>query len=265
MSFTVDVKQTDNKIGQPLVSPSRQTILPVVTNNGNIRGFFTIAATTFTGAETSFVLADGPVAITSVTLPKKVDNGSGYGVEQYMAVVYNDVEERLRPWLGYSAFVNTNDTGYRLAYTQPTQGYMSRFNRGVLITNLLVGMADEAPMTVPLVPPEAHNGVMRWAASMNVNSTQLNCGFFDFQWITLFRAKSDRKALRIEIVSNPAGGVFKSTLVPNPVVTPEGNTEFNTVRIIKLVPATPGAYVFVYKVTDDQDQSTTCQLTLTIV
>lgn len=261
--MTHDNFATDNKLGLPLSAPSTQTILPVVTDNGNIQGFFTISETTFTGAETTFALAEGSVAIKSVTLPEKVSDGRGYGVRQYMAAVY--ATPRLREWLGYSAFVNTNDTGYGVRHVMPTQGWFTYYNRGVLVTNLLVGM--DATVTVPEsnVPPDASNGTIRWVASMSAASSQMKCGFFDFPWVDLFKVKSDRTAVRIEIVSNPAGGEFKSTLVPNPTITPLGGVEFNTVRIIRLKDVAAGAYVFTYKVVDDKNQSTTCTLTLTVV
>jgi len=255
--------ETNNKKGIPLTHPSSQTIIPVVTDNGNIMGFFTIASTTFDGTETTFDLAEGPIALTSITLPPKVDDGSNYGVEQYMAAYYD--APHLREWLGYSAFVSINDTGYGTQYSMPTQGYVRRHNRGVLITNLRVTMDTLVTVPEPGVPPNVQNAAIRWVAKLSANSASLKCGFFDFPWTTLFKAKSDRTPLRIEIVANPPGGEFKSTLVPNPVITPLGFVEFNTVRIIKLHEAHSGDYVFQYSVLDDKNQSTPCTLTLTVV
>ncbi len=255
--------QTNNKLGLPLEAPVAQTILPVMCDNGNIMGFFTIGATTFDGTETEFALAEGDVALTSITLPKGVDNGSGYGVEQYMAVYYE--QPRLREWLGYAAFVSVNDTGYQLSYSMPSQGWVTRMNRGTLITNLSVQMDTLTTVVEPEVPPNVQNGAVRWAAAMNVNSPQLkSCGFFDFNWVALFQAKSKATPLRIEVVNNPASGEFKSSLVPNPVVMPLGGIEFNTVRIIKLKDVEAGVYVFNYLVIDDKNQSTPCVLTLTV-
>lgn len=261
--MTFSNTETNNKLGLALMSPSTQTILPVVTDNGNLQGFFSIASTTFAGTETSFPLAEGPVALTTVTLPQKVYDGHHIGVQQYMAVAYDD--PKARAWLGYSAFVGVNDTGYGMQHLMPSQGWFTRFNRGVLITNLQVNMAADSPAVPSSTQPTAQNGAIRWVASMNVNSTQLEGGFFDFPWIDLFKAKSSATAMRIEIVSNPIGGAFKSTLVPNPAITPLGGVEFNTVRIIRLQEAVAGSYVFTYKVYDDQNQSTTCTLTLTLV
>ncbi len=261
--MTFSNTETNNKLGLPLKQPSIQTIIPVVTDNGNIMGFFTIAATTFDGTETSFALLEGPVEITSITLPAKASDGSNYGVEQYMAAYYDT--PRLREWLGYSAFVSVNDTGYDTRYSMPTQGYVRRHNRGILITNLSVGMDTQVTVLEPAVPPNVQNAAVRWVAKLSANSVTLQCGFFDFPWTTLFQAKSDLTPIRIEIVANPPGGKFKSTLVPNPVISPLGNIEFNTVRIIKLGEAHAGDYVFNYMVIDDKNQSTPCTLTLTVV
>lgn len=261
--MTFSNTETNNELGLALKQPSSQTIIPVVTDNGNIMGFFTIAKTTFDGTETTFDLSEGPIDITSITLPAKVDDGSGYGVEQYMAAYY-DVP-RLREWLGYSAFVSVNDTGYATSYSMPVQGYVRRHNRGILITNLSVTMDTQGSVLEVNVPPNVQNAAVRWVAKLSANSVSLKCGFFDFPWTTLFKAKSDLTPLRIEIVANPVGGVFKSTLVPNPVISPLGNVEFNTVRIIKLGDAVPGDYVFNYLVVDDKNQSTPCTLTLSVV
>lgn len=250
------------------MNASKQTILPVICGgNGNIQGFLTIASTTFTGTETSFMTSDGPIAITTVTLPQKVDDGSGYGVSQFMAAVYPDSDYLTRSWIGYSAWVNTNDTGYGRSFSIPTQGYIIHYSRGVLLTNLLVNMAAQDQIPPSNLPPNVQNGTMRWVASMSVNSAQLECGFFDFPWTTLFKAKSPDNVdpLTIEVVSNPPGGAFKSTMVPNPVIAPLGGVHFNTVRIIKLGDAPAGVYVFTYKVTDTKNASTTCTLTLTLV
>lgn len=265
--MTFSNTETGNKYGLPLAAPSKQSILPIICGgNGSLQGFFTINTTTFTGSETSFALAEGSVAIKTVTLPSKVNDGRNYGVEQYMAVVYSDDELLKRPWIGYSSWVNTNDTGYFLSYSMPTQGWMTRYGRGILITNLLVNMAADTMTPPSNTPPSASNAAIRWVASMEENSSQMDCGFFDFNWVQLFVAQSPNiDPLSIEIISNPVGGAFKSTLVPNPTVAPLGGVQFNTVRIIRLTTAAPGAYVFTYKVHDTKGGTTNCTLTLTLV
>lgn len=262
-----NVFATSNKYGLPLKAPSSQTILPIICGgNGMLRGFFTIAKTVFTGAETTFALAEGPVAIKSVTLPDTVDDGRGYGVKQYMAAVYDDDELFARPWIGYSAWVDTNDTGYALSYSMPTQGWMTRYNRGVLITNLLVAMDEQSLLPPADLPPVVTPGAVRWVASMDVNGSQLECGFFDFNWVDLFKVTSPgNNPIRLDLVSNPPGGAFKSTLVPYQAIQPTGAVEFNTVRIIKLLNAAAGTYVFNYNVVDDHNVSTPVVLTLTLV
>jgi hypothetical protein len=262
-----DNHATNNKLGLPLATPSHQTILPIFCGgNGNLQGFFTIASTTFNGSETSFTLADGAVPIQSVTLPKKVSDGSNYGVQQYMAVVYPDDQVSKRPWVGHSAWVDTNDTGYAISYSMPSQGWYTRYNRGTLITNLRVNMAALSMTPPSSTPPSATNATQRWVASMNRLSSELECGFFDFNWVSLFKASSPSiDPLSITIVSNPAGGVFKSTLVPYQVVAGQGGVQFNTVRIIRLLDAAAGTYVFNYQVTDTKGNTTPCTLTLTVV
>jgi hypothetical protein len=260
--------QTSNQLGLPLSQPSKQTILPVVCGgNGNLQGFFAINATTFTGTETSFALLEGSVAITSVTLPQKVDNGSGFGVGQYMAVVYPDDEVRERPWLGYSAFVATDDVGYLGAHHQlPTQGWGTRYYLGTLVTNLEVNMAADVSSPPTTAPPVVTSGTLRWAASVKVADLEAQCPFIDFNWVDLFKAGTTNvDPLRIDVVSNPPGGFFKSTLVPYTSVAPLGGVQFNTIRIIRLGAPPPADYTFNYVVTDSLNQTTNVALTLTVV
>lgn len=266
--MTHDNFSTSNKLGLPLSIPSKQSILPIICGHDSlIQGFFPIAVTTFDGTETSFTVDGNPVAITTVTLPTKVDDGTGFGVKQYMAVVYPTEQKLERPWLGYSTFTPDDDAQYMGArHVMPTQGWKTQYYLGPLVTNLLVGMADDVFNPQVINPPTVQNGTIRWVASMDTNPTGLDCGFFDFLWTDLFKASTNGiDPLMLEIVSNPAGGFFKSTLVPSPVVSPLGGTFFNTVRIIRLLDTPPGNYVFTYKVTDTKNQTTNCQLTLTVV
>jgi hypothetical protein len=127
---------------------------------------------------------------------------------------------------------------------------------------------DAATGTIPggPVPPTASPAGIRWACALTINELSANCGFIDFNWVELFAAQSASiDPLRIEIVSNPAGGEFKTTIVPYPVVAPLGGIEFNTLRIIKLKPAAAGAYVFNYRVVDTKGQATPVTFTLTVV
>lgn len=260
---------TDNMLGQPLAAPSTQTILPVICGgNGNLRGWLAIASTTFDGTETSFTTSDGPVAITTVTLPSLVVNDDlKHRVHQYMAAVFPDDQEHLRPWLGYTAFVGVDESQYAMQWFMPAVGQGYRLNVGPLFTDLTVRMDADAG-TPPSAPgaPSVTSGTLKWSASISMNDLVNGCNFIDFNWVTLFKASAqDNQPLRIDIVSNPASGEFKTTIVPYPSIVGAGDVEFNTLRIIKLKPVAAGAYTFNYNVVDQQGQATPVTLTLTIV
>lgn len=257
---------TQNKLGLPLLTPSKQTILPIFCGgNGNLQGFYTIASHTFSGSETTYALAEGNVPVTTYTLPDKVRDGN-FGVQQFMAVVYPDNALLTRPWIGYSAWVDNNHTGWSRIFYMPVDTWTLRFNAGILYTNLTVNMAAQAYSAPSTSSPSVSNGTMRWVTSVQANSTQLECGFIDFNWVELFNAASGSPdPLSLSIVSNPAGGYMKATLVANQVIVGQGAVQFNTVRIIMLNPAPPGSYVFTFAVTDTQNNTTTCTLTLTVV
>jgi len=260
---------TNNKLGLPLVQPSAQTLLPIICGgNGNIQGFYPITKTTFTGSETSYTLSDGPVPITTVTLPQKVSDGTGtQGVPQYMAAVWPDDEEHDRPWIGYSDFVPIGAVGYLGAdHKMPTQGWGTAYYLGTLVTNLKFNMDELVPIPPTTTPPSVTPATLRWVTSVEAVSLDSQCPFIDFNWVTLFKASSPNvDPLRIDVISNPAGGFFKSTLVANPVVSPLGGTYFDTVRLIRLLPAPAGTYTFQYAVTDTQNNVTQVTLTLTVV
>lgn len=259
---------TNNKLGQPLVEPSTQTILPVICGgNGNIRGWLPIASTTFDGTETEVTTSDGPIPVTTVTLPDLVYNTDlKKRVQQYVAAYFPDDQEHQKPWLGYTAFVDINESQYAMRWFMPTIGQGYQLNRGPLFTDLTIRMdADEGVPPTPPAPPVATPATIKWAVAMSMNDLQVGCGFFDFNWVTLFQAKSAAQPLRIEIVSNPLTGEFKTTIVPYPAVVGAGAVEFNTLRIIKLKPVNPGTFTFNYSIVDQTGQATPVELTLTVV
>lgn len=260
--------KTDNQLDLPLVAPSSQTILPVICGgNGNILGWLSIAKTVFDGTERSYTTSDGPIPITTVTLPSLVQNDDAKRrVQQYMAAVFDDDQMHARPWTAYSAFVGNNESAYSMIWYQPTVGSGYRFNRGPLFTDLTVRMdADDGGAPLPIDPPTGAAATLRWAVALGINDLEVGCGFFDFNWVTLFNAQTTSiDPLRIEIVSNPATGEFKTTVVPYPVVAPLGGPEFNTLRIIKLQDVDAGAYTFTYKIVDTAGGSTTVVLTLNV-
>lgn len=261
--------QTNNKLGLPLAEPSVQTILPIINaGNGNIVGFYPIAQTSFDGTERQFALSQGNVPINTVTLPPKINDGTGYGVKQYVAVIFDaPLDKHNMPWLGYSEFVDTNSTGYQLRWYQPSIGRGWLLQQGTVIGALALGMDQSPPAPNTPVPPTAVNGTMRWAGRLDLNGSEYECAFFDFNWVELFQVKSENPNYpkRLEVVSSPPGGEFKSSLVPYPALTPLGCPEFNTIRILRLKNAVAGDYVFNYRVVDSNNLSVNVQFTLTLV
>lgn len=281
---------TSNKLGLPLNVPSTQTILPIVCGGlidtrvdsptfgkwiqgshgvARLLGWIPIVSTVFAGTETSFTTSDGPIPVTSLTLPLLNQNVSGASerVQQYMVGIFDENQERLSPWLGYSDFIDASQSQYMMQWYMPTQGQGHRLNMGPLITDLIVRMdADAGTPPTPPLPPTVVPATLRWVCSLAMNDLQTGCGFIDFNWVNLFMAQTtDVDPLKIEIVSNPPTGEFKTTIVPFPVTAPLGGVEFNTLRIIRLHEALAGDYVFNYAVVDRRGQSTPVTLTITVV
>ncbi len=246
--------------GKPLAVPSKQTLLPVIDGEAaSILGFLTIAETTFDGTETEFVFPDGetPLPITTCTVPYRGTTIDQYRVSQYVAVVLTHSEVYNKAWGGNSAFIAMSDTGYLFRHYMPTIGWTSILTRGSLVQSLVVGMATGAPAMPSPTPPDAQPGTAQWQAPMPQFDAAMACPFFDFLWTDLFGLTSSSVPLRLDVISNPPGGEFKTTLIPIPVVdVATGGPMFNTIRIIRLKPAVPGVYEFNYAITDTLGQTT---------
>lgn len=260
---------SNTQYGLPLSSNSTQTILPVVINTNKVVGFFTIAKTTFANPmPKTYALAEGLVPISTVTLPIGVSDGTGYkAVPQYVAALYSQVVEYAKPWLGYTSFIDPIDTGEFSRWSLPSGGTTLYKGDGSLIGALRVRMDLNAvsPVIKPAPNPQPAN--LNWQASTSVDAFNMECGFFDFNWVAQFnQANTGYNPMRITTVSNPAGGQLKST-----VVSASGQSDigagaimFDTVRIIMLRPVPSGNYTFVFAVTNDNNQTVNVNLNLNI-
>ena len=253
--------------GLPLSSPSKQTILPILTEDGRVRGWYPIAVTTFNGTETSYTTSDG------VVVPlKTVTTDTGNGISQYMAAVFPvGLPFNYFPWA--SADLVDGGEGYYRWWSLPTEAWTLHFGAGPLIEGLEWGLghAGVSPPTPP-APPGAANGTLTWRASVKYEALFGNCPFFDFNWITLFQAQSTTVTpLRIVVTSNPAPIApatvppMKASVIALPVATPNGPV-YDTVRIMKLADQVPpGTYTWTFAVYDDQGQSTPVNFVLTVL
>jgi hypothetical protein len=272
------------QFGLPLSAPSKQTIIPVLDQYGRAYGFFPIAETTFAGTETSVTLPNGPVAITTVTLPPKVQNNTNVSrVPEYMAAVYDPAQVALAPWRGQTVFVSSDvpqNIGFYSWWSMPPGNWFQHFGAGIFINSFEFGMNDYA-YTPP--PGQGNPGVgnssavLTWNCSVNLAAFENQYSFIDFNWIDLFEASlkdnpnyspgSQVIPLSITTVSNPAAGYFKASVVQTlgaQSIVPGGGVLFNTVRILRLSDPVAGSYVFDFDITDNLGNTTPVTLTLTV-
>lgn len=280
---------SQNMYGLPLAASSKQTVLPVLTTSGNVVGFFPIASTTFVGTERTFALTEGAVPITTVTLaPKNVTNVyDEQRVEQFMAVQWPEVDDGLKPWLGYTELVRSNipnTLGFYSRWALTPTKMINFFGRGVYLDSLKFSLSDfvnPAPAT-PGNPQVTTPQALRWATSIDMAAFDPNCSFFDFSWASLFNAKFNPDTnsqntgnfvipLSISIQSNPAGGFFKASVVTGQggqTIYPGGGVVFDTIRILRLQDPPAGTYAFTFLIsmnTNGVVTSTTATLNLTVV
>ena len=268
----------NTKFGLPLKEASVQTMLPIIVEpRCQLLGYFTIQETTFASGAVpdTFPLLEGNVKIKSVTLPPSVST-DGYGQKQYVAAVYTEDEAKFDPQGGYSSLVGINDTGNFAMWLNPAEARRLRENRGVLINSILVNMKtyNGASPNVP-TPPDAQDGEQTWYAGLNVSINDLQCSFFDFNWLDTFKVKlvksgvfNDLDPLSISILSNPPDGSFKSTIVTGPgqQAFGTGAIVFSTIRILRLKDVSPGDFNFAYRITNiNNGEYTDVNLVLTVV
>ena len=269
-----------NRYDLPLTTPSKQSIIPAMFIDGRVIGFYLIASTTFTGAETTHTTTDG------VVVPLKVvtvdTNPSLREVTQYVAAVFEEtpsitlaatnqdvLRRRVESWSSADLILG-DETAYRW-YTQASQTWFLHFGDGTYIGALRDNLDFTVTAPVAPVPPAATNGAMEWSASIAYQGLLGDCPFFDFNWMTLFKTKKPtEEPLRIVVVSNPAP-VAPSTRPPlvakiigRPVSTTKG-VVYDSLRILRLGDSVdPGNYVFQFQIVDEKDYKTNVTFTLTV-
>lgn len=289
-----------------------QTILPIMTAENRIVGFFPITSTVFTGTERTFTLASGVIPITSAALPAKNETSflDEYRQELFMVAFWpegtgelstdNDINNLpwhanplqptkvlttyrdLRPWLGYSEFVDGSrprGLGYYSWWSMPAVRWLNHFSRGVYIDALINSLDSTAvvpPGTTPPTPVTPQT--LRWAATADMESFQIDCASFDFNWVSQFQVAyppdtdqpgNGRVPMSLEVVSNPPEGFFKAVVVQSvQTIIAGGSAVFDTVRILRLADPTAGDYTFTFNIKmalNGTAVSIPATLTLTVV
>jgi len=272
------------QFGLPLTEPSTQTIIPILDTYGRAYGFFPVQSTTFQGTETSYNLPDGALAITTVTLPPKVQNNTNVSrISQYMAAVYDPVQVAAAPWRGYAEFVSSDvpqNIGYYSWWSMPPGNWFQHFGAGVFINSLEFGMNEyvyTAPAGQGAPTVGTSNATLTWNCTVDLISFQQQTSFIDFNWLDLFQTSLQDNPnyspgtqiipLSITTTSNPAGGYFKASVVQAlgaQVTLPGGAEMFNTIRILRLSDPVAGSYVFGFDIADNLGNTTPVTLTLTV-
>jgi hypothetical protein len=254
-----------NKYGLPFVKNIEQTLIPAMTKDGKVYGFYPINKKSFSGTETSFNLPDGEIPLTSVTVDT---NPVLRNQTQYMAAVWElGLPHNFRPWQGHASFVEGNPQAHRW-YSMPTESWELHFAKGFLIDALINNISGTKYKEGTVPSPSAKDAKMTWQASIDYKALTGDCAFFDFNWHTVFATKSEETPLSLTVISNPApvspGTVspLKASVIGIPAETANG-TVFNTVRVLRLTPIKPGDYEFEFEIRS-VNLSTKVKLVLTI-
>lgn len=262
-----------NKYGLPLKNgPITQTLLPVMYRSGVIIGYALIASTEFDGTETTYTLPDD-VELPITTVTEDVNPTMPAKVVQFVAAVFSDnLPKNFAPWASsyiISPYVNEAPSSFWL---MPAQGLVQRTSKGNLVTALMTGMdlSTSAP-TTPGAPEVTEPATLYWKASVDYASLFGDCPFFDFNWVALFNATTDTRAMRINVVTVPepiapsTNPPLLAKVVGIPVVVGQGVNLYDTIRILRMVDSIPpDDYEFTFEIIDELGQSTPATLTLTV-
>jgi hypothetical protein len=255
----------NNRYGLPLTKPSIQTILPAMTEDGVVHGWYPITQTTFTGGETSFTLPDCTVPLKTVT----VDSDSV--VKQFVAAVWpKGLRWNYFPWA--SSSLVAGDDGYFRNWSLPTSTWVLHYGKGVFLDGITSSLnrPGTAVPTPPGAPTVSTPKSLNWQASVAAMMFTGDCKFFDFNWVTLFTSTGETVPLRIEVLTNPppiapattAPLLAKVVGIPTAV---NGGVLYDSVRILKNQESIPtGTYVFTFKIYNTSGLAANVTLNLTI-
>lgn len=245
-----------NKYGLPFSADSTQTILPALTEDGVVKGWYPIVQTVFDGTETSFTLPDVTVPLKTVT----VDTPDG--TKQYMAAVFPEgLPFNSQPWAS-SSLVKAED-GYYRWWSLPTESWVLHYGTGVFLDGLMHNLdrAGAAAVPAPSAPTVATPQARTWQASIAYAMLNGNCPFFDFNWVQQFTASGETKPLRIEVLTSPSPLLAK---VVGILTATQGGVLYDTIRVLKTGPVATGLYVFTFKVYEEHGLSSNVTLNLTV-
>lgn len=258
-----------NQYNIPLQSDSTQTILPILTEDGRVHGFYPIVETVFNNTQTSYTTSD------DVVVPLKVvtvdANPTMRAVTQYVAAVFPvGLPVNYIPWASVD-LIDAADGSYRW-YSLPSQGWVLHFSKGLCMDAIQNNLAPTVVAPVAPTAPTAEDGTMEWRASLDYQAMLGDCAFFDFNWMTVFQAKSTSGVdpLRIQVLSNPEPIApatvppMKATVLGIPQASGDG-VIYNTIRIMRLSELVPGDYEFNFRVLDTAGLYTDVLFTLTIL
>jgi hypothetical protein len=269
-----------NRYDKPLITPSKQSIIPAMHVDGRVIGFYPVASTTFTGTETTYTTSDGvEVPLKVVTVDTNVHLRT---VLQYVAAVFEPqyaiqnvpthtyvVQRPEEPWA--SADLIIGDPTRQSWYSLPAQTWFHRFNAGTYIYATMHNLDIDIDPPTPPTPPDGEDATMEWRASIDYAALFGDCSFFDFNWMTTFKTKSTTEPLRIVVKENPAPTAPEtiSPLVAKVIGIPTATTNgviYDTIRILKLADSLEKKdYVFKFEIVDTKDLKTEVTFTLTVL
>jgi len=262
--------------GLPLDQPSHQTVLPYMTDSGRVYGFFPIAATTFTGTETTFNVDGGAQAVElqTVTLPpiNQTNIALQPRVQQFMAAYFPINQEGIKPWSRFSSLIDASSPiklGMYSWYSQPLATLIEHFSRGIYVDALKFRLDPSVPIPSSPSGPVLNTPTqpLTWAATVDPQAFASDCSFTDFNWVALFNAQfiSDPNNLQgnsllpmaVTSITNPPGGYFKAVVIggamgSDQMILPGGGVVYNTIRIIRLQDPPAGTYAFTFQISYQQ-------------
>lgn len=237
-----------------------QAFLPYLTPDRRVVGILAIPVTTFSGTETTMLVAgvDTPIALITPGRPNPVNNQQ----PSYMAATITASQDRNNfqspVWL--ASFIPYGKWNIQLgvSFMVERETTLLQMLRGVNLS----GMSSAVPPVVTI-----QSGVVNVDWEVNVNLTGNN-PFIEVNWVVLLTEKAPKvipESIAIDtVVVDPSGGLVKAFVVQagSPVVNDV--PLMNTLRFAKLTdsPVPKGSYIWSAVITNTDGSTSTAKFTV---
>lgn len=252
-------------IGKVLDVALAQSLLPCISDRGMVYGMVIIDRQVFEGEVGMITLGAFEYPLSVISVPRRVLDSSNLQVTQYVGLVFTDEDRISKPWESLPGYYDASEGAFA-SIAATTTATVHHNSAGVVGDAMLYGMdIPSGPESADVPDVVALKEVVPFTATVNSKVLFDTLNYFDFDWHALFVRKSRFTPTHLKDITNPAGGMFKATVVAPPSLI-NGEMILNRIRVICIsdtIPPPAGEYQFRFTISC-KEGDVYCVLTLTI-